>query len=493
VSEKQHKDSTKQIIIIGFIVNIFLTGSVIGVGLYYLHTIHRSLNKIVNVHNVKLDAVSKMGFSIVQRGYQLAQMLLLDDEEQQDSAFMIYHSYAGIYAQARLHLLTMQMNTQEQRIFARLEKNIRKAKHINDQVAEFLIWDDDKEKARIAIASTIEVRRTVLNDLAKLADLQHAAINTATQKVEQQYANARLQMFLWALILWSLSGIVGFMTMRNAVTRNKTLVKTYGELEVTLQQLTTAKQRVEQSNQDLKLANQAKSQFLATMSHELRTPLNAIIGFSELIEGEAADEGYDNIQEDAQYVQTAGHHLLSLIDDLLNISKIEAGKMELYTESFDLKIFLHDVSMMMYPIVLKKHNELYEQYDPNLSDIHTDRTKLKQVLYNLLSNANKFTEQGQLYLEVSLCQHQGQTSHHFIVRDTGIGMTAAQQQKLFTAFSQADASTSRKYGGTGLGLVISKRFIEMMGGQISLSSEINVGSVFEFYLPLSTLKQADNE
>jgi PAS domain S-box-containing protein len=275
-------------------------------------------------------------------------------------------------------------------------------------------------------------------------------------------------------------------------------------------------------------ANTAKSQFLANMSHELRTPLNAIIGYSEMLQEEAGDLGTQEFVPDLEKIHGAGKHLLGLINDILDLSKVEAGKMTLFLESFDVARLIQDVTATVGPLVAKSGNRLEVECPAYIGPLRADQTKVRQVLFNLLSNANKFTESGVLRLVVSRKgspsprpspQGEGEPSAdiraagrasyadtlatipplpggegrgegersstlNFVVSDSGIGMTPEQVARLFQPFTQAEASTARKYGGTGLGLAISKKFCQMMGGDLTVASESGKGSTFTVSLPL---------
>ncbi|WP_448604143.1 PAS domain S-box protein [Thermoleptolyngbya sp.] len=254
-------------------------------------------------------------------------------------------------------------------------------------------------------------------------------------------------------------------------------------------------------------ANRAKSQFLANMSHELRTPLNAIIGYSEMLQEDAHDFGYGDIVPDLEKIRGAGQHLLALINDILDISKIEAGRMELYLETFEPDLLLLEVQATIEPLMAKNGNTFSIQCPDDLGTMHADLTKVRQSLFNLLSNAAKFTENGTVTLAVEKREVTSLSAENpdaplslvptpfilFQVSDTGIGMTVEQMGKVFQAFTQADASTTRKYGGTGLGLAISRRFCQMMGGDITVSSEVGKGSTFTIWLPMEVVdpKQID--
>jgi signal transduction histidine kinase/DNA-binding response OmpR family regulator len=234
---------------------------------------------------------------------------------------------------------------------------------------------------------------------------------------------------------------------------------------------------------DAEEASKAKSSFLAKMSHELRTPLNAIIGYSEILHEDAMDDGNTRTAEDLDKVLNAARHLLGLINDVLDISKIEAGKMELYIESFEVGKLVNEVIATASPLISKKGNTLALDCPPDIGSMHADATKVRQMLLNLLSNASKFTEKGTITLKVTRNPEEG--TLHFAVMDTGIGMTPEQLGRLFQAFSQADASTTSKYGGTGLGLAISKQFAQMMNGDITVTSDAGVGSTFTIRLPIT--------
>ena len=230
-------------------------------------------------------------------------------------------------------------------------------------------------------------------------------------------------------------------------------------------------------------SSRTKSAFLANMSHELRTPLNAIIGYSDILVDEAEELGYKELTQDLSKIRAAGSHLLNLINDILDLSKIEAGKIEFHIEAINIRSLINDVTSTIEPLVAKNANVLHIHCDDDIGYMRADAVKVSQALINLLGNAAKFTENGEIHLTVNKqCEH-GFSWIYFVVRDTGIGISEEQLKKLFKEFSQADISTTRKFGGTGLGLTISRRFCRMMGGDIIATSEANKGSTFTIKLP----------
>jgi signal transduction histidine kinase/DNA-binding response OmpR family regulator len=240
---------------------------------------------------------------------------------------------------------------------------------------------------------------------------------------------------------------------------------------------------LEQAREQADAANRTKSQFLANMSHELRTPLNAIIGYAEILQDDAADSNREESIPDLQKIEAAGRHLLGLINDILDLSKIEAGRMDVFIEDVAIAAIIDEVRAIVLPLAAKNGNRFEVKAAADIASLRTDRTKLKQSLLNLLSNAAKFTKDGCLTLTIERIVQDGRTMVRFAVSDTGIGMDPEQMARIFQAFSQADASTTKKYGGTGLGLAITRHFCLLLGGNVSATSRLGEGSTFEIILP----------
>jgi signal transduction histidine kinase/DNA-binding response OmpR family regulator len=265
------------------------------------------------------------------------------------------------------------------------------------------------------------------------------------------------------------------------------LLQTFAAQSVLAIQNARLFQEIQDKGDQLAVASQHKSQFLANMSHELRTPLNAIIGVTEMLLEDARDLKRDDEVEPLDRVLRAGRHLLALINDILDLSKIEAGKMELHLESFAVAPLIHDVVETIQPLAQKNGNQLVVNCPADVGSIRADQTRVQQALLNLLSNATKFTERGKVTVLVQRTHSGAAEWVTMSVADTGIGMTPEQLSRLFQEFVQADASTTRRYGGTGLGLAISRRFCQMMGGDITVESEVGRGSTFTIRLPAEVL------
>jgi signal transduction histidine kinase/CheY-like chemotaxis protein len=325
-----------------------------------------------------------------------------------------------------------------------------------------LIWNADQGRGPFMIAGTSVHERVLALQaflaVTPLSALILSAVVTARRRAERLLAeyNQRLE--------------------QQVAERTRELSQTLDHLAQAIREAQDARATAEE-------ANRAKSQFLANMSHELRTPLNAIIGYSEMLQEEAADLGQANLSPDLEKINTAGRQLLALINDILDLSKIEAGRMELYLETFELSTMLQDVEATIRPLLEKNANTLVVHRPDNLGAMRADLTKVRQSLFNLLSNACKFAQRGTIALDMAREAVDGVDWVTFRVSDTGIGMTPEQLAKLFQPFTQADVSTARLYGGTGLGLTITQRFCQLMGGNIAVESAVGQGSIFTIKLP----------
>ena len=291
--------------------------------------------------------------------------------------------------------------------------------------------------------------------------------------------------------------IDGFNTMLSEIQQRDTALRgandelkaRTGELEKEILYRKQTQEELLKAKHTAEEASRAKSTFLANMSHELRTPLNAIIGYSEMLEEETRESGKSDSVQDLRKIQSAGKHLLSLINDVLDLSKIEAGKMGLHLENFEVAPLIDEMATTLTPAAAKNGNTIHVHVANTLGAMHADVTKVRQILFNLLSNACKFTDHGTISVDVDESKVEGRDWIRFRVSDTGIGISAKQKENLFHEFSQADASIARKYGGTGLGLAITYRFVQLMKGRISVESAPGKGATFTVYLPAQVIAE----
>jgi signal transduction histidine kinase len=260
------------------------------------------------------------------------------------------------------------------------------------------------------------------------------------------------------------------------------------ELKLKNEEIEKIASELHQTRETAEIAVRAKSDFLANMSHELRTPLNAIIGYSEMLQEMAEDPVDDKFLSALKTIREAGKRLLDLVDDILDISRIESGKMDLFLEHFDIRALVDEVQSTILPLVDKNGNKLLVKFENDPGMMLADLTKVRQALFNLLSNAGKFTRNGLIELTITRRAGPAGDDAIFLVSDTGIGISPEQIPGIFEPFVQADPSTTRKFGGTGLGLSISRHFCRMMGGDISVSSRPGEGSVFTMRLPCEVKK-----
>jgi signal transduction histidine kinase len=348
--------------------------------------------------------------------------------------------------------------------------------------------------------------KVLLGELAKLEESEERRVNEATAYF-REVADLTEKLSSWIFVLSTLVAVLVALLLSTHLTRALRRLEAgarrlgRGELDHRIEvasrdelgelarafnemshQLQASHAKLEEARAAAEQANEAKSVFLANMSHELRTPMNAILGYTEMLLEEAEDSGAEESVPDLNRILAAGRHLLALINDVLDLSKIEAGKMTLFIETFPVREMIDDVAATLAPLVEKHRNRLVIEVDEDVGKLTADETKVRQTLFNLLSNAAKFTADGTVTVRAS-SYGTGHRRMLFAVSDTGIGMTPEQTARIFNEFTQADSSTTRKYGGTGLGLSISKKFCQMMGGDVTVESEPGKGTTFLVDLP----------
>jgi len=476
-------------LLVAFLAIVALLTALGGIGIYELSAVNQRTEELIKSER-KIAAYRQVQHDTTSQLYSISSALLVSDERTLDSALRQLNQFG--YDLERLQFVAKD----EIKLLGKVREEYDRFIAVVTRVVE-LIRGGHVEEAREA---QLKEARPLANRLERLTnELVNKAEADVVAGIEasgEAYRTSQtiviafvvgaiaLALILGRTISWSLIGPIREIDARLSEIASgdftqRVKVGNRDELGALATNVNRTSEQLGDLYRQLEMASEHKSAFLASMSHELRTPLNAIIGYSEMLYETAQDEGQDEFLPDLAKIRDAGRHLLGLINDILDLSKIEAGKMDLYLEEADLAGLVEEVRSIVEPLMAANANRLEIVRPAALGTFYTDRTKLKQSLLNLLSNAGKFTHEGRVKLEV----RPAPTEISFIVSDTGIGMTEEQQGGLFQAFSQADASTTRQYGGTGLGLAISKHFCEMLGGRIAVESTPEQGSTFTITLP----------
>jgi signal transduction histidine kinase len=461
------------------------------VGLEALSKVNRRTEELIKLQR-KIEAYRQVQHDTTSQLYSVATALLLGDEQTLSSTLRQLNQFG--YDVDRLEFVAKD----EVELIEQFRRDYNRFIEVVTNVVEL-----------IRTGQAAQAREMQLRESTPLADRLERLTNQLVNKAEADvvagieastdaYETAR-----WIVVGFALGSIVLALGLGYAISWS--LLGPVKEIEKRLDEVAAGQfaQRVHVVNRDelgvlasnvnrmceelgrlyqqLELASKNKSQFLANMSHELRTPLNAIIGVSEMLREDA--EALKQDTEPLDRVLGAGRHLLALINDILDLSKIEAGRMELHLETFPLVPVIEDVAKTIEPLAAKNENRVAVSCNGAIGKLHADQMRLRQALLNLMSNANKFTKAGTITIDARDNKENGRDWITVAVADTGVGMTPEQMGRLFQEFSQATSSTASKYGGTGLGLVISKRFCQMMGGDITVESEPGRGSTFTIRLP----------
>lgn len=472
---------------IGFVAVLSLLLIVVGVGLSRMQSVKSRLDVITTEAAVKTRMVTAIREAIFKRQVLIRDLVISRDFFERDELQLVFQAQAAKVEGIMASFEAMPLSPQETYVFTKLQEAMFAAHPAQQAVVDKSLTVLEVGKFSDLLHQAFLPQSYVLSWLDELLRLQDEATHDVFAEAEQAYARARQVMVALGVLAMALGIIIALYVMR--VTRVQARVVSAAMTKLEESQV-LLEQRVRERTGDLAAArdqalqaSQAKSQFLANMSHELRTPLNAIIGYSEMLAEDAADDGQTVYVPDLEKIQSSGRHLLDLIDSILDLSKIEAGKLDVLPTSFPVEELIEDVLGTLVPMLEKNGNRLDYVATRHLGAMFTDKSHLRQALLNLLSNATKFTRQGVIGLRVTRALRGDQDWLCFTVSDTGIGMTEAQMRKLFQDFTQADLSTSREYGGTGLGLAITKRLSQLIGGEVTLESVMGEGSSFHLNVP----------
>jgi signal transduction histidine kinase len=461
------------------------------VGLEALSEVNRRTEELIKLQR-KIEAYRQVQHDTTSQLYSVATALLLGDEQTLSSTLRQLNQFG--YDVDRLEFVAKD----EVELIEQFRRDYNRFIEVVTNVIELIRTGQAPQARQMQLRESTPLADRLERLTNQLVNKAEADVVAGIEASTDAYETARwivvgfalgsiaLALGLGYAISWSLLGPVKEIEKRlDEVAAGQFAQRVHvvnrDELGVLASNVNRMCEELGRLYQQLELASKHKSQFLANMSHELRTPLNAIIGVSEMLREDA--EALKQDTEPLDRVLGAGRHLLALINDILDLSKIEAGRMELHLETFPLVPVIKDVAKTIEPLAAKNQNRVAVSCDGAIGKLHADQMRLRQALLNLMSNANKFTKAGTITIDARDNKENGREWITVAVADTGVGMTPEQMGRLFQEFSQATSSTASKYGGTGLGLVISRRFCQMMGGDITVKSEPGRGSTFTIRVP----------
>ena len=419
---------------------------------------------------LKKELVFKMRDAAHIRAKTLYQLARTTDPIKRQELSESLQDMAATFVSARTQLLAMDLQPSQRAAWERAQPRAVAGRQAQERATALILAGEIAAADKLLQDEVVPTQEAVMAELTTMLEFSTSRVNGLLDEAKhEQQRKLRLAMVL-ASVAFLIGTLITFLVVR-----------------------TTSRSEAEQlrAREAAQKANGQKSIFLANMSHELRTPLNAILGYSEMLSEDACAVGHETMAADSKKINAAGKHLLNLINDILDLAKIEAGKMQLYLDEFEVAQLVTEVAATIEPLVVKNGSVLQLHNATDLGSMRADMTKVRQALLNLLGNAAKFTSDGHITLTSSRAKRGSRDWIILQVADTGIGMSDEELGRLFQDFSQGDASTTRKYGGTGLGLSISKRFCKMMGGDLSAISAVGVGSEFTIELPAEVLALRD--
>jgi signal transduction histidine kinase len=451
---------TKPVIIIGFGIILTLLATLSTIWLVNVKANTQRLTALVKAQKVS-ELIFIMRDAAHKRALALHRLTIMEDPFEKEEEFNFFHEQAENFIKARDELLAHGMSVPQAATWKVAKPYIQKGAASQNKTLDLIMAGNIPEANHLLLHTVIPTQNAVMAQLTAMLDLQKSLAAS-----ELNDATAENKAVYWMV---SLLGGVAFIT--------GTLIALF-----VIKKSSKGERELLRAWEEAQRANQHKSIFLANMSHELRTPLNAIIGYSEMIREETNELHDDTLNSDLEKIHKAGHHLLALINEILDLSKIEAGKTVLFAEPFNLKALIQEVVFTIEPLLEGSNNKLSLSIAEMDTEVYNDVTKVRQTLFNLLSNACKFTQHGSIKLQISEFEKDRVTWIKITVKDTGIGIPQEHLDNIFAPFTQADTSTTRNYGGTGLGLTISKHYCRLMGGDLSVESDTGKGSTFTMTL-----------
>lgn len=451
-----------------------------------MKVMQEKLDIIVKEHSVKTGLMMTMRNGIYERQVSLRNILLMDDVFQRDQGKMVFNNFAANIIQARNDFSEMPLNEQERTILDEINQAMRVAYSAQVKLADKSIYQNDVKITQEDINSTFVTQEAFIQSLDKMIKLQKEATQNAVMDAEKSYSDATTSIYVLGGSALLLGSLVAFFIIRLTTAQANKVNHAMIELEDARERL---EERVKIRTAELAYArdealasNKAKDTFLATMSHELRTPLNIIVGYSELLEEASDSIDTELLNADLRKIQVAANHQLKLINSLLDISKIEGGKLDLVPHDFDIESLIKEVSSSAAPLMSKNNNKFIIKCSYGIGMMYSDKMRALQILLNIISNSAKFTTDGEVTLDVYKSKNGDDII--FDIIDNGVGIAEKYLNTLFDEFTQEDSTTTRQYGGTGLGLSISRKLAKLLNGDITVKSVKDKGSTFSIRLPI---------
>ncbi len=476
------EDSLK--IALGFLVMLVLLVVMTLLGLSKMQDIQSKIEVITSENNLKTELMMTIRHGIYEREVSLRNILLLDDPFERDEGKSRFNQHAIDIVAARNQFATMRLNDREKQLLEEINAAMRKAYYAQVNLIDKSIYRAEEPITRDEIERAFQTQEVFMERVKQMISLQKNATQKALKDARQSYNQARTSIYILGSAALLVGSLVAILVIRLNESQSRSIREALRKVEEANSQL---EDRVERRTRQLALArdealasSKAKDAFMATMSHELRTPLNIILGYSELLEEIVDEDSQTQYLPDLKKIKNAAQHQLGLINSILDISKIEEGKLDIHPVEFNICELLHDIKEAALPLMAKNQNAFNLNCSNNAGMMYSDDTRIRQILLNLISNAAKFTEKGQVSLNVEVDENE----ISFVVEDTGIGIDENYKSQLFKKFSQEDNSTTRRYTGSGLGLSISRHLAVLLKGSISVESEKGKGSRFTLRLPI---------
>ncbi|MFK5913414.1 MAG: ATP-binding protein [Woeseiaceae bacterium] len=468
-----------------FIVVLGLSLVMITFDLSRMRDMQDKMDVITKEHNVKQSLMVSIQSSIYERQIGLRNIILLSDPFEKDAARTAFNQHAFGVIKTRDIFLSMSLSQQERELFKKIMSGMTDAYELQQNIITKSIFDESHKFTHDEMQETFDKQSMVTKRVNEMVRLQQNSSAKAEMEADKSYQEAKSSVF----ILGGSSLIFGLLVALFVIRLNESNIKkadnaildlkqSHELLEARVQERTY---ELAEARDDALASNKAKDNFIANMSHELRTPLNIIIGYSEILEEEAVDKSLEGFVADLKKIKSAAHHQLKLVSSILDISKIEEGKLDISPIDFDIENLILEVVEETKLLILRNNNIFEVNCMHGIGMMYSDNMRIYQILLNLISNAAKFTRDGKISLEVSKDEN-GDTIFYKLC-DTGNGISEEYLKYLFEEFTQADNSTTRKYGGTGLGLAISKKLSEHLHGKLTVTSELNKGSCFTLSVP----------